>query len=190
MLSIFYGKIMTWSVTTKSFTQRTQSSNILQPDTLFREYRFIENRNSHNLFVSRELSLLCYLQSSPSLSLLSSAVVLKQVVPDSAEKVLCTRLCWHLLEWRIKEKGVNFQAGAQKKKKRHNPRQRQYMCKQRFVRSTAEAAVWALELELRWTMMKDHRQDQLQFWYVSKTLSRINSGNLKMFNTSFWQLQW
>lgn len=116
MLSIFYGKIMTWSVTTKSFTQRTQSSNILQPDTLFREYRFIENRNSHNLFVSRELPLLCYLQSSPSLSLLSSAAVLKQVVPDSAEKVLCTRLCWHLLEWRIKEKGVNFQAGAQKKK--------------------------------------------------------------------------
>lgn len=28
-------------------------------------------------------------------------------------------------------------------------------------------------------MMKDHRQDQLQFWHVSKTLSRINSDKVQ-----------
>jgi len=52
-------------------------SNILQPDTLFREKKFIENRNSQNIFVSREMPLLHYLQNLPSLSLLSSAAVLK-----------------------------------------------------------------------------------------------------------------
>lgn len=52
-------------------------NNILQSDTLFREKKFIENRNSQNILVSREMPLLRYLQNLPSLSLLSSAAVLK-----------------------------------------------------------------------------------------------------------------
>lgn len=60
---------------------------------LFRDYKLIGNRNSQSLFVSREVPLLHCFQSPPSLSLLSSAALLKQVVPDGAEKVLCIRLC-------------------------------------------------------------------------------------------------
>lgn len=54
-------------------------------------------------------------------------------------------------------------------KSRHSPRQRQDMCKVPAVQQQLKrftTAVWDVELERM--MMQDHRQDQLQFFYVSK----------------------
>lgn len=149
------------SVCHNKITYSKNVSNIPQPDTLFRDYTLIGDRNSQTLLESREVPFLHYLQSPPSLSLFSSAALLKQVVPDGAKKVLCIRLCWHLLEWKIIKEWIFKQVVP---RSRHSSRQRQDLKKQRSTCSTTEEVNGCYlipERELKWMVMQDHRQERL-----------------------------
>lgn len=155
ILSLLNRKITAWYLSRQNPLLQGHNQAIFHSLT-FRNYKFIRNWNSQSIFVSREVSLLHWLQSCPSLSLFSSAVLLKQVAPDGAGKVLCIRLCWHLLEWGIIKKKEAFQTHADQKQTHSRAKDHLF---------TIGCGSWLLsEGEQRWVMLQDHRQKQLQFF--------------------------